>query len=243
MEKFKEKAASTTVGNDALWEDPATVQRKQDLERLTTKPFWQGVKIKDGFKNVVKHVLPGFWEDSMAEAKTSKQKLMVELGIYLTLVSKIADKVADKAETECHLPGIDISNMKRTDILALFVKQDATEYLSDARAAAKNMHKLTATLISSGGMETEEQYSFTATAPDNDYYCNYDYDYLFGDDDDDNSDDNSNDNNNDDDANHNNNNITHGDNDDEHTDDNNCNNMNNTSVEVDLGREHLNDMV
>jgi hypothetical protein len=50
--------------------------------------------------------------------------------------------------------------MKQTEILALFVKQDATEYLSDAWAVAQNMHKLTATLISSGGMETEEQSSF-----------------------------------------------------------------------------------
>eukprot|EP00978_Attheya_sp_CCMP212_P041557 scaffold239650_cov39-Attheya_sp.AAC.1 len=89
----------------------------------------------------------------------------------------------------------------------------------DAWAVAKKMHKLTATLISSGGMEAEEQYSFT-TEPDNDYYCNYDYDYLFGNDDDNSDNNNNNNNNNNDDANHNNDNNAH-DNDEEHTDDNN----------------------
>jgi hypothetical protein len=151
------------------------------------------------------------------------------------LVRKNADKVADKAETECHLPGIDILNMKQTDILALFIKHDATEFLLDARAVTKKMHKLTATLIFSDGTEIDKQNSFT-TAPDDDYYCNYDYDYLFGDDDN-----NSDNNNNYDDANHNNNNHVHVN--DELADDNNSNNENDNIVEIDLGREHLNDMI
>eukprot|EP00978_Attheya_sp_CCMP212_P030222 scaffold110378_cov63-Attheya_sp.AAC.1 len=48
------------TGLDTVVGDQATVQRKQDQEHLTTKPFWQGVKMKDGFKNAVKLVLPGF---------------------------------------------------------------------------------------------------------------------------------------------------------------------------------------
>jgi hypothetical protein len=60
MDGFKEKDASTAVGNDLLWEDPAIVQRTEDLERLASKAFWQGLKVKDGFQKEFKTVLPNF---------------------------------------------------------------------------------------------------------------------------------------------------------------------------------------
>ena len=46
---------------------------------------------------------------------------MLKIGPHLKHVSTIADK----AVANTLLPDVDISDMKRTDILALFVKQDA----------------------------------------------------------------------------------------------------------------------
>jgi hypothetical protein len=54
-------------------------------------------------------------------------------GRHLVLVSKIAGTAA----AYTFLPYVDISDMKRNDTLALFVKQDATTCILDARPATK----------------------------------------------------------------------------------------------------------
>jgi hypothetical protein len=45
-----------------VWEDPAKVLRKKDLERLTRTSFWTTLTVKKGFKVVLQAVLPNFWE-------------------------------------------------------------------------------------------------------------------------------------------------------------------------------------
>jgi len=167
MAQFMEKAASTIVGNDLLWEDPTIVQRKQDLERLASRTFWQGLKVKDGFKDELKVVLPNLWVKLVRDEMTmyTKAALLKVIGEHLKDVSKIADKAGDN-----NLSDDDISSdMKRTDILALFVKQDATMCLSDARAAAKKSHMLRASVIASCGTDIEEeQYDLTSARGDDD---------------------------------------------------------------------------
>jgi hypothetical protein len=108
--------------------------------------------VKDGFKDILKVVLPSFWQDSMAEEKVKKTKLMPVIGTHLQLVSDIAYKKVDNTLSE-----VDISYMTRSEIL-VFVKQDATTCLSDGRAETKMRHKLTAALISSGGTEINQRY-------------------------------------------------------------------------------------
>jgi hypothetical protein len=62
MDEFKAKANLEVVGNDLVWEDPAKVLRKKDLERLTRTSFWTTLTVKKGFKVVLQAVLPNFWE-------------------------------------------------------------------------------------------------------------------------------------------------------------------------------------
>jgi hypothetical protein len=116
--------------------------------------------VKDGFKEELKTVLPNFWQDRMDTE--SKATLMPKIDSYLKLVSKIANN--KKAEANTLLPDVDISAMKRTDMLALFVKQDNSTFLLDSRAPTKQKHKLTAALISSCGTEIDERY-VTANVP------------------------------------------------------------------------------
>jgi hypothetical protein len=164
LAEFREKAASTIVGNDPLWEDPAIVQRKRDLEKLASMNFWKSLKVKalqemDRFTNVLMVVLPHLWTKLMAEGVTStatKIALLKKIGPYLALVSKVAN---EKVAPDSLLPDdVDISDMNRTDILALFVKQDATSHLLNARAEAKKMHTLRSALISSCGTDINERY-------------------------------------------------------------------------------------
>jgi hypothetical protein len=170
MDALVKIAALTAVGNDSTWENPAKVLRTQDLERLASKKFWKELKVKDGFKDILKVVLPNFWKDSMAEEKVKKTKLMLEIGTHLQLVNDVANKRVHNSLSE-----VDISTMTRSDILSLFVKQDATTCLSDGRAETKMRHKLTAALISSGGTEINQRYVL-ATDLDLDYDSDDDLD-------------------------------------------------------------------
>jgi hypothetical protein len=112
MVALMEIATLTAVGNDSTWESPAKVLRTQDLERLASKKFWRELKVKDGFKDILKVVLPNVWQDSMAEEKVKKTKLMPVIGTHLQLVSDIAHKKVDNTISE-----VDISDMTRSEIL------------------------------------------------------------------------------------------------------------------------------
>jgi hypothetical protein len=87
---------------------------------------------------------------------------MRKVGPYLAKVSKIADRKIDSDI----LLAVDITGMTRIDILAVFVKQDATTCLADARAHSKKTHMLTAALISSGGTEINQRYLPTSERVD-----------------------------------------------------------------------------
>jgi hypothetical protein len=171
LAEFMVIAASTIVRNDPLWEEAAIVQRKRDLETLAGLNFWKRLKVKglkemDNFINVLRVVLPHLWvkllEDGVVKLledglkyKTIKADVLKKLIPYLALVNKVADKVVAPSIL---LPDVDISDMKRTDILALFVKQDDTEYLINARAATKKMHTLRSALIASCDTDIDERY-------------------------------------------------------------------------------------
>jgi hypothetical protein len=175
MDEFKAKANLEVVGNDLVWEDPAKVLRNKDLERLASKIFWTSLKMKDDFKVVLRAVLPNLWEDSFLDQ--TKTLLISKIGPYLAKVSKIADRKIDNDI----LPEVDITGMTRIDILAVFVKQDATTCLADARAHSKKTHMLTAALISSGGTEINQRYLPTservdADAENDDDDAGFDYD-------------------------------------------------------------------
>jgi hypothetical protein len=158
IDLFKEKAKLTAVGNDLTWKSPEIVLRTADLERLASSPFWKGLRVMDKFTNVLKGVLPYLWDELVLKdevtLETSKTGFIRKIIPYLKLV----DNIAEKRALNTLLPDVDMADMKRTDILASFVKQDDTTHLSDARAATKKIHKLTAALISSGGTEIDERY-------------------------------------------------------------------------------------
>lgn len=87
----------------------------------------------------------------------TRQELPYPYADYWFLSYACKLDITDKAVTNSLFAYVEISDMKRPDTLALFVKQDDNTCLLDARAETKKISKLRAALISSGGTVIDER--------------------------------------------------------------------------------------
>ena len=159
---WKTIAEKTVVGNDKTFVDMSNEekQRRADLEKLSSHRFWEKLKVKDGFKEQLEIVLPGFWKDEYKNKKPwSKAKLLPEIVAYLGKVTQAAENPA----LPCDMTSEDITAMDKWDILELFVKLDATTHLDKNRTASKLRQQTIAKMIKSNGVKCKKVvYSKTA---------------------------------------------------------------------------------
>ena len=144
MDEWRELAKATSPDNDISWRAPDDQMRIKDLERLAAPGFWGDLRVKDGFHQAVKDVLPFIWKDSMKNE--TKSGILPKIKKHLRDVHAIASK---KQKNDICLVNVD--NMDRLAILELFVKVDKTTCLADARKSAEQKKKLTEELLASVG--------------------------------------------------------------------------------------------
>ena len=133
FEEWTHKADTASARNDVLWEYVSKEEktRRNDLDTLSSRGFWQSLPVKEGFQDMIKNVLPGLvlWEESMQ--RSTKKNAMAQIIAYLRDVLEIADKKKSN-----NLSDVDVSRLNRWDVLAIFVRHDKTEFLSRKRAVA-----------------------------------------------------------------------------------------------------------
>jgi hypothetical protein len=115
------------------------------LEKLSKKTFWEKLKIKDGFKTIMKDVLPMVWDES--HERKSKKALCVDIiAPFLVKVNAIADKKMDNVLDDRSLEGLD-----HAAILELFVQFKNTTYLIEERLVSQRRVAATSQLMGSCG--------------------------------------------------------------------------------------------
>ena len=147
MAEWREKSKMSQVGNAATWENisPEERQRRSDLEKLSNKSFWEKLKVKDGFKTMMKDVLPMVWDES-CERKSKKALCTNVIAPFLVKVNAIADKKMSNVLDDRNLEGLD-----RADILAHFVLYKKTMYLEGERLLSRRRAAATSQLMGSCG--------------------------------------------------------------------------------------------
>ena len=153
--EYKEIASKLVPNNDSSFTNMSQEEKekRQDIERYAQHTFWSSLSLKDGFKEQLKKVLPGFWESRMQSM--SKKSIMVLLKKYLEFVRNIASlKVVKIRNNECNDFTMDeLNSMDDIDRLSKFIYPSG--YLSEMRLskkrtidAIKNMSKHNGTEIS-----------------------------------------------------------------------------------------------
>ena len=62
LRQWKNDTASSTVENDKDWkyESPSTREKREELAKLSSMPFWNQLRRSDGFYEVTRGILPHF---------------------------------------------------------------------------------------------------------------------------------------------------------------------------------------
>ncbi len=141
-------AEELVLRNDEGWEHPDVRAKRDDIQKICQKSFWQGIKVCDGFFQKVEDVLP--FLKSPANVKT-KSALMPLVMVHLKKIVNIAD---GKEQTSVLDPNADLEEKSQLEILAHFIKHDKADISRGRRAisersqgAIKEMMKMTGTTI------------------------------------------------------------------------------------------------
>ena len=118
------EADQLVLHNDEDWKSVADKQKEWEIEKLANTSFWKNLKVKDGFDQILKDVIPSFHRDA---SDTSKTKVIPKITSHLKLIAQIS-----KGEVANSLsPETDLSGKSRIAILAVFVKHEKTTILSE----------------------------------------------------------------------------------------------------------------
>ena len=128
--QYKELAAKTVVNNDLTFTSisPEEQENQDDIKRFASLSFWKSVKVREGFKEQLKVILPGFWRSDME--KMAKNKIMVELESHLKSVQKYITTDASNNFTSEELENLD-------EIGKLSKYVNPSNYLSEKRRERK----------------------------------------------------------------------------------------------------------
>ena len=151
----------TQVGNDATFSSLSAEEQNQrnNLDKFSSASFWKGLPVRDGFKEKVQLVLPAAWDASFADS--SKKAILAKIVPFLKKVVTASENPTDP----CSLTDLDISGKDKWDILSLFIKHEASTYLSDNRTASQNRKAAISALISMNGTVCEQVVLLTTALP------------------------------------------------------------------------------
>jgi hypothetical protein len=124
LDEAQEEAEQLVLRNDEDWKSVADKQKEWEIEKLANASFWKSLKVKDGFDQILRDVIPSFQRDA---SDTSKTKVIPKLTSHLKLIALISKR--EVANTLS--PGTDLNDKSRIDILAFFVKREKTTILSE----------------------------------------------------------------------------------------------------------------
>ena len=78
----------------------------------------------EGFREIVKSVIPTFWVDEMAN--WTKKRIISSLATHLQVIDEISMNTRPNT-----LNFVDMSNLPRIDVLKIFLRVDQTQYFDE----------------------------------------------------------------------------------------------------------------
>ena len=120
------------------------------MKKLSLPSFWKKLTIRDGFREQLRLVLPGIWENDFEKA--TKKAIMAKVAPYLKKVVVLSENPSGPSDLTLD----DVLRLSKWDILALFVKHEATTYLLDNRTTFQNWKMAVSELIQVNGSSCKQ---------------------------------------------------------------------------------------
>jgi len=150
-EHWEKQVADAKIEADETWLDQDTLQRRSNIERLSSKGYWERLCVKDGFHNELKLVLPNCWNDGMKVQ--SKRSILPKVRQHLDLVHSIAKKKSDNT-----VSNVDVSHLDFHNTLELFVRVDSSPMLKLKQENERKRVVATDALMKLGGTDIAQKY-------------------------------------------------------------------------------------
>jgi hypothetical protein len=146
LEEAPEEVDRLELRNDEDWKSVGEKRKEWEIEKLSSVTFWKGLKVKDGFNEILIAVLPYFSRDP---ADTSKTKVIPKIVEHLKWIAKISKGEAPNTLS----PATDLTGKGRVQILSHFVKHDQTTFLAEKESLSEQSQSAYDAIMLSCGVE------------------------------------------------------------------------------------------